>query len=178
MTIHTAVRRTSELTGAEVDALRALCDAAFADGFDDHDLDHALGGWHAWVTVDRVLRAHAAVVPRTLDADGLRWVAGYLEAVAVHPDHQRRGLGSRAVLALHPTLDRRFELGALSTDAPAFYERLGWERWRGTTAVRTTQGDRPTPEEDAGILVRRTGPSADLPLTGRLVCEPRPGDDW
>lgn len=173
-----AVRPTGALARAELADLRALCDAAFTDGFGDDDLDHALGGWHAWVTEAGRLRAHAAVVPRALDTAGRTWRVGYLEAVAVHPDHRRRGLGARAVRALHPTLDRRFELGALSTEAPAFYEQLGWERWRGATAVRVGDVERPTPDEDAGICVRRGGPSADLPLTGRLVCRPRAGDDW
>ncbi len=72
-----------------------------------------------------------------------------------------------------------FELGALGTGRHSFYERLGWERWQGPTFVRTAEGDvRRTEEDDDGVMVLRTGPTADLDLTGPLACEERPGDDW
>mgnify|MGYP006361481155 CR=1 FL=1 len=72
-----------------------------------------------------------------------------------------------------------FELGALGTGRHSFYERLGWERWQGPTFVRTAEGDvRRTEEDDDGVMVLRTGPTADVDLTGPLVCEERPGDDW
>ena len=61
----------------------------------------------------------------------------------------------------------------------AFYERLGWERWQGPTYVRTAVGElHRTEEDDDGVMVLRTGPTADLDLTGPLACEERPGDDW
>ncbi len=35
-----------------------------------------------------------------------------------------------------------------------------------------------TPEEDAGVLVLRFGPSTDLDLAAPIACESRPGDGW
>ena len=70
-------------------------------------------------------------------------------------------------------------LGALSTGAHAFYGRLGWERWRGPTYVRTSGGAiERTEDEDDGVMVLRFGPSADLDLTLPICCEDRPGDAW
>jgi aminoglycoside 2'-N-acetyltransferase I len=124
-----------------------------------------------------VVVAHAAVVPRTLHVDGRQFRTGYVEAVGSAPERQGEGLGTLAVGALTPVLHDRFELGALSTGAHAFYERLGWERWRGPTYVRRPEPVR-TEDEDDGVMVLRFGPSRDVALTARIECEERPGDDW
>ena len=71
-----------------------------------------------------------------------------------------------------------YELGALGTGEPAFYERLGWERWRGPTYERTRAGDVRTPDEDDGVMVLRLPSSPALTLHERLSCEWRPGDSW
>ena len=72
-----------------------------------------------------------------------------------------------------------FVLGALSTGAHAFYESLGWERWRGRTFVAAAKGARvPTPDDDGGIMVLRTGQSPPLALDGDIVCHARSGDAW
>jgi aminoglycoside 2'-N-acetyltransferase I len=76
-------------------------------------------------------------------------------------------------------LHREFDVGVLSTGRYAFYERLGWERWAGPTAVRQTDGRVVrTPEDDDGIMALRFGRSGQLSLATPLVCEARPGDDW
>ena len=122
-------------------AARDLCDRAFGDRFHDTDWDHALGGWHAlalrgrswWRTRRwRSGAASAAVVP-----------AGYVEAVATEPGRQGSGLGTLvsdpvAVIRARPSWAR------CSTGAHGFYQRLGWERWRGPTYVRG-DGDRCAP---------------------------------
>jgi hypothetical protein len=35
-----------------------------------------------------------------------------------------------------------------------------------------------TPDEDAGIMVLRFGPSAGVDLAAPISCEARTGDDW
>jgi aminoglycoside 2'-N-acetyltransferase I len=170
--------RSDELDPTTTAQLRTLMTEAFDGGFDDHDWQHALGGTHLLVRLDGLVVAHAAVVPRALDVDGLPFRTGYVEAVATLPAHQRRGLGAAVVAAASGIVRSAYDLGALSTGSPGFYERLGWERWAGTTWVREGTALRRTPEEDDGILVLRTGPSAVLDLTGAIACEARPGDDW
>ena len=153
-------------------------DAAF-DDFTDDDWAHALGGWHAFVAEDGAVVAHAAVVERRILAGGRDYAAGYVEAVAVRPDRQGRGLGSRVMAALDELIRDRFELGVLSTGEWHFYERLGWERWRGPAFVRRRGGllERVEDEDDA-VMVRRFGSSAALDLGAPIACDERDGDSW
>jgi aminoglycoside 2'-N-acetyltransferase I len=76
-------------------------------------------------------------------------------------------------------VDERYELGALDTATPGFYERLGWVRWPGRTGVRTPEGVRPTPAEDGKVLLRISEAAPELRKDGLLVCDGgRPGDPW
>jgi aminoglycoside 2'-N-acetyltransferase I len=139
----------------------------------------ALGGTHFVVAEDGVVIAHAAVVDRTLEWDGRPLRTGYVEAVATLPERQRQGLGSVVMRAVAAFLDERYELGALATATPEFYEQLGWVRWPGRTAVRRPEGVRLTPEEDGKVLVRLSATSLDLRERGLLVCDGRrPGEPW
>jgi aminoglycoside 2'-N-acetyltransferase I len=124
------------------------------------------------------LVAHAAVVPRELHLDGLPVDTGYVEGVATAPDRQGEGFGTLAMREIDALIRRHHDLGALATSAQHFYERLGWERWRGPTSVRTPDGVVRTPDEDDGIMVLRFGPSAGVDLGAPLSCEARRGDDW
>jgi aminoglycoside 2'-N-acetyltransferase I len=71
-----------------------------------------------------------------------------------------------------------FELGALGTGSQGFYERLGWQVWRGPTSVRTAEGEQPTPDEDGYVLVLLTPTSPVLDLGAPISCDWRPGDVW
>ena len=69
-----------------------------------------------------------------------------------------------------------YELGALSTGAHEFYERLGWTRWQGPTFVRRGERTVRTPDEDDGVMVLVT--DLDVDLTSSITCEEHAGDDW
>jgi aminoglycoside 2'-N-acetyltransferase I len=172
------VRPTSAAPDALLEELHGLLEMAFHGGFDEHDWRHVLGGWHAIAFSDGVAVAHAAVVSRTLEIGGHGYRCGYVEGVATAPDRQGRGLGSAVMQALVTVLHETFEIGALSTSRPTFYERLGWERWQGPSYVRTAAGLVRTAEEDDGIMVLRFGPSRGIELTAPIACEQREGDDW
>jgi aminoglycoside 2'-N-acetyltransferase I len=158
--------------------LRRLLDEAFDGDFSDDDWEHALGGWHVVVLEKGAAVSHAAVVPRGIDIGARRLRAGYVEAVATVPARRREGLASVAMTAVAGLVHRFFEVGVLSTALPAFYERLGWERWRGPSFVRRGGRLVRTEDEDDGILVLRGAQSRDLDLTDRIVCDARTGDDW
>jgi aminoglycoside 2'-N-acetyltransferase I len=158
--------------------IRHVLDTAFAGDFTDADWEHALGGTHAVISdLGRVV-AHAAVVPRTIWVGERELPAGYVEAVGTDPSVQGTGLGSLLMETVAAELREKYELGALSTGAPAFFERLGWERWQGPTFVRRGAERIRTPDEDDGVMVLRFGPSATVDLTEPIACETRPGDDW
>ena len=174
-----SVFTTAELGTARQAAIRVLMEEAFDGDFSDEDWDHALGGWHVLVSSDGGdLVAHAAVVPRRLDVADRPFLSGYVEAVGTAPAAQGTGVGSVAMEAIGELLPRHFELGALATGRWSFYERLGWERWRGPTFARDGVEVIRTEEDDDAVMVLRFGPSAGIDLTAALTCEARAGDDW
>jgi aminoglycoside 2'-N-acetyltransferase I len=169
---------TAALPPTRLHEVRSLLDAAFDGDFSDDDWYHTIGGTHVMaVDEDRVV-AHASVVARALDLGGRVMRTGYVEGVAAAPGRRGEGLGSSVMGELSAIVRDRFELGALSTDRHTFYERLGWERWRGPTFVRRAGGLDRSEEEDDGVMVLRFGASVDVDLAGPIICEERPGDDW
>jgi aminoglycoside 2'-N-acetyltransferase I len=179
-----SVRRisTAHLSAATLRDVRRLLETAFA-GSEEGDLteadwQHTLGGMHFLIRLDGALVGHAAVVERRLEIAERPVRTGYVEAVAIDPAHQRRGLGTALMRAVNAWIAERFELGALGTGSMGFYERLGWEVWQGPTGVRTARGVERTPDEDGYILVLRTPASPPLSLTAPITCEWRPGDAW
>jgi aminoglycoside 2'-N-acetyltransferase I len=172
---------SGDLRPREVAVLRQLFDAGWADDeetFTDQDWDHAVGGIHFLLEEDGEIRAHASVVERELHAGEHRLAAGYVEAVATWPAHQRRGYGTAVMREVGAHIDRTFPLGALDTGRPGFYERLGWVVWEGPTYVRTETGLLRTAEEDSAVLVRLTPTSPELDLSAPISCDWRPGDVW
>lgn len=173
---------TAGLSPSDTEALQALLAVAFErdehGGFSWDDWLHALGGTHFILEVDGAISGHASVVERTLEISGRPVRAGYVEAVAILPALQRRGLGSMVMREVNAHVLDRYELGGLGTGSQPFYERLGWQVWRGSTGVRVDGAVRPTPEEDGYILVLRTPSSPPFELTEPITCDWRPGDAW
>jgi aminoglycoside 2'-N-acetyltransferase I len=172
------VVRTADLLGATVERLRQLLDEAFGGAFSDDDWDHALGGFHVLVGEQGRPVAHAAVVPRVMEIGDREFSSGYVEAVATLPRLQGTGHGSRAMERVNEIVRGEFEVGVLSTERHRFYERSGWQRWRGPAYVVRRAGRVRTQDEDEGIMVLRHGPSSDVVLTDPIACRERPGDDW
>lgn len=173
---------TADLSPAETEALQALLTAAFEPdehgGFSWDDWLHALGGTNSILEVDGAISGHASVVERTLEIGGRPVRAGYVEAVAILPSKQRRGLGSLLMRDVNAHVLGGYELGALGTGSQPFYERLGWQVWRGPTGVRVDGAVRLTPDEDGYILVLPTPSSPPFDLTEPISCDWRPGDVW
>jgi aminoglycoside 2'-N-acetyltransferase I len=176
------VRRltTDRLTGHEIEAIRRLMWAAFVgdEAFAETDWDHAIGGVHFILERSGRVASHASVVERRLWVDGQPFRAGYVEAVATDPAQQGQGYGTEVMRAVTDHIRDHFEIGALGTGRHAFYERLGWETWRGPTFVRTPNGDRATRDEDGNILVLRTLATPSIEPTASLTCDWREGDVW
>jgi aminoglycoside 2'-N-acetyltransferase I len=169
---------TEDLSVGRVAEIRRLLDRAFDGGFTDEDWEHALGGHHVLVLVGGDVVAHAAVVARDIEVAGRHLHAGYVEAVATDPAGQREGLGTQAMAEATRVVMAAYEFGALSTGVHLFYERLGWERWRGPTYVRRGAQPERTADDDDAVMVLRFGPSDAIDLTAPISCEARSGDDW
>jgi aminoglycoside 2'-N-acetyltransferase I len=179
-----SVRRapTEELTTSEIEAIRELLVAAFGsdeeEAFTEDDWEHAIGGVHFILERDGRIVAHASVVERRLHVNARALRTGYVEAVATAPDRQGAGFGSLVMAEVSAYIRDGFELGALGTGRQTFYERFGWRIWTGPTAVRTTEGVRPTPDEDGYIMVLTTPTTPPLDQHATIMCEWRPGDVW
>lgn len=171
------VLRTADLRVELLAEARAVVVAAFDGDLLETDWANALGGLHVVVTSGGAVVAHAAVVPRTLEAGGRPVRTGYVEAVATAAEHRGRGHGTAAVRAATDLVRERYPLGALSTGLHGFYGRLGWLLWEGPTAVRRGTAVERTPDDDGGVLVLPLA-DPDLDRTGLLVCDDRPGDVW
>lgn len=155
-------------------AIVALCTRAYEEPFAEYlapfdDGTHLLG----WL--DGHLVSHLLLAPRTLHHGGRALRTAYVEAVATEPAMQGRGFAS-ALLREAADLMAEYDLGVLSPSDHAFYERLGWERWRGPLMLRTATGDEPTPDEEVMYLRLPRTPAIDP--DGALACEWRPGELW
>ena len=169
----------SDVSDARLSAIRQMLDAAFDGRFSDDDWEHSLGGTHAMIHDGEQVLAHASVVARTITVATRQVRVGYVEGVGVAPAIHGQGLGSAVIVAINGVIRDRFELGMLSTGEPQFYERLGWERWRGPTWTLHQDGRRErTADEDDGIMAYRTERSKDLDASAAITCEHRAGDCW
>lgn len=156
-------------------AIIALCIRAFEEDF--ADLFALLpGATHVIALRCGVLVGHACWVTRWLQPDGLAPLrTAYVEAVAVDPAQQRRGVGSAVMRLLAATI-ADYEVGALSPTCSAFYEGLGWMPWYGPTAIRTVRGLVATPEDEIMILCTPSTPALDV--NARITAEWREGEVW
>jgi aminoglycoside 2'-N-acetyltransferase I len=171
---------TPELRVGELEAVRRMVVGAFGGRFDEHDWEHTLGGVHVLAEEGDEVVAHGAVVERTLMAGGRGWRTGYVEGVATRADRRGRGLATAVMEEVGRVVRRGFELGGLADGSgiPGFYQRLGWEVWQGPTWVAGPAGPERTASDDGGVLVLRTAASAELDLSGPIVCDWRAGDAW
>jgi aminoglycoside 2'-N-acetyltransferase I len=161
-----------------LEAVRLFVVEAFDGRFSAEDWEHTAGGWRVIAFNGDEPVAHAALVPRPLRVGGRAFHAGYVEGVATRAGQQGQGLGAAVMTEISDLVRMNFELGGLSTGRRSFYQRLGWESWRGPSYVEHEGDLIRTPDEDDGLMVLRFGPSADVELDAPIVCQRRSGDDW
>jgi aminoglycoside 2'-N-acetyltransferase I len=152
-----------------------LCSIAYGEDFDRIMRESRPEG-HVLGFSDGKLVSHACWLPRSLQVGESRSLrTAYVEAVATLPSHQRRGLASAVLRQLAASV-ADYELAALSPSDPRFYERLGWQLWRGPLSIRTEEGLLSTPDEQVMILPLPRTPPIDLDAP--LSAEWRPGELW
>ncbi len=169
---------TADLTAEELAAARSLLYDVFGDELEESDWEHALGGVHALVWEGDELIGHASVVMRRMLHDGRALRCGYVEAVAVRADHQRRGHGGTLMEAVERVIHGAYDLGALggTEEGAPLYLRRGWQVWQGPLFALTPDGVVRTADVDGWVYVLQS--SAPLDLSGELRCDWRDGDVW
>ncbi len=164
----------ASLAQALYDDIVALCTRAYEEEFGEI-LAQFADSTHVVAYLNGELVSHALWIPRTLIYNGTPLRSAYVEAVATEPRYQGRGYASAVLRALAGAITD-YDIAALSPSDPAFYARLGWERWRGPLAVLTDKGVVPTPDED--VMILRLPKTPPLDLHGTLVAPWRPGEIW
>ena len=130
------------------------------------------GGWHFLAFHGEQLVSHALVTTRWVQPEGQPVLkTAYIDAVATLPSAQGQGHGSALMRHLANAIDGEYIIGCLETDDQVrFYQRVGWELWRGPLAGRSEQGLIPTPEQK-GIMVLRLSRTPALNLDSTLTIE-------
>jgi aminoglycoside 2'-N-acetyltransferase I len=171
------IAHTADLDEATLAEIRALMDAAF-DDFEATDWEHSLGGMHVLAHERGALAGHASVVQRRMIVGGDTLRCGYVEAVAVAPAFQRRGIGAALMRACNQIVRGGYHLGALGAtdEAVRLYESGGWVRWEGRLSALTPDGIVHTPEEEGFVYVLEVDRPLDLET--ELTCDWREGDVW
>jgi aminoglycoside 2'-N-acetyltransferase I len=170
--------RTSELDEATRAAVIRLC----IDAHQEEDFRNLFSylppdGLHVLADLGGELVGHAVVTTRwlqPLERPLLR--TAYVDAVSTSPMHQRQGVGSAVMSHLASALGD-YDVACLETERVSFYERLGWEEWRGPLAGRAAEGLVPTPDQK-GVMILRVPRTPELDPDTLLTIEVHPARIW
>lgn len=171
--------RTKDLDEAARAAIVQVCVAAHANP-DFNRLFSFLppDGLHVMGFFGARLASHAVVTTRWLQPEGLPLLkTAYVDAVSTSPEFQGLGYGSAVMRRLAGLIHPAYEIACLETEVVGFYERLGWEAWRGPLAGRSEDGLVPTPDQ-TGIMILRLPRTPVLDLSGFLTIECQAARIW
>ena len=170
--------RTEDLDGETRSAIIALCVAAHENNaFLNFFSFVSSGGRHFLGYRGAELVTHAVVTMRGAQPEGQPVLkTAYVDAVSTLPVCQGQGYGSATMRQLAAEIDD-YEIACLQTDVPAFYERLGWQVWRGPLAGRSDEGLIPTPDQQ-GVMVLALPRTPPLDLDTQLTIECQPDRIW
>lgn len=136
------------------------------------------GGWHFLAYREDELVGHAVVTTRWLQPEGQPLLkTAYVDAVATLPAYQGLGYGSALMRQLGSKIDDEYVIACLETERISFYERLGWEVWRGLLAGRSEDELIPTPQQ-TGVMILRLSQTPALDLDQGLSIECQTGRIW
>ena len=156
------------------DAVFELLRVAFPDDEDDPRAFWPPDSVHALEYEGDKLVAHAGFLERTLHLPDRDIVTAYVEYVAAEP--RNSGHGTTVMKALTEEIKRRgYKLAALATGSHAFFSRLGWKPWRGSTGYRKDGRVYDMPMEENPMVLDL---GADINLDDRIDSDWRGGDIW
>jgi aminoglycoside 2'-N-acetyltransferase I len=170
------VVQSASLSETDRKRIIALCNRAYGEDIEPL-FNTFVGATHVTGYRNGRLMSHALWVTRCLqvgDAPCLR--TAYIGAVATDPAYRNRGFAT-AIMKRIATEIQDFELAALSPSSVAFYERLGWELWRGPLFIRTESGLLSSSAEEQ-VMILRLPQTPPLDLSAPLSAEKREGELW
>ena len=170
-------RRTRQLDAIARATLVELCTVAHQTDFSRLFFYLPTDGLHFIAYFDEQIISHAVVTTRWVQPERrpvLR--TAYVDAVATLPVYQRRGYGTAVMRELISQI-AEYDLACLATDRFSFFERLGWQRWRGPRAGRSGTELIPTPDQQS-IMVLRLATTPPLDLDRLLTIEAQAGRMW
>jgi aminoglycoside 2'-N-acetyltransferase I len=166
---------TEALSAEDLDEVCALCSEAYGEDFAPL-LERVGPGVHLLGRRKGNLVSHVMWVTRMLEPASLAPLrTAYIEAVATAPAFQKRGYATDLMRRLEREI-QEFDLAALSPSDEPFYQRLGWETWRGPLFIRRGRVLELTPGENVMILRLPGTPALDLDEP--LSAEWRRGELW
>jgi aminoglycoside 2'-N-acetyltransferase I len=170
------VVRGASLSDAARRDIISLCNRAFEEDL-ELLLDTFVGATHVLGYCDNSLVSHALWITRHLQVGtGPLLRTAYIEAVATDRNCRNRGFATSIMKRVAAEI-QDFDLAALSPFSVAYYERLGWELWRGPLFIRSESGLLPSPDDEQVMILRLPG-TPDLDLSAPLSAEWREGELW
>ena len=171
--------RTENLNSPTRESIIEVCVAAHQEeDFKNLFSYISSGGWHFLAYREDELVSHAVVTTRWLQPEGQPLLkTAYVDAVSTLPAYQGLGYGSSLMRQLASEIDDEYVIACLETERETFYERLGWEIWRGPLAGRSETGLIPTPQQ-TGVMILRLTQTPALDINQGLSIECQPGRIW
>lgn len=157
--------------------LLTLLHEAFEGDFSEEDWQHTFGGTRFLGFLDNNLVAHGAVVERLMRINSVEMQVGYVEGVAVSPEHWHKGFGSLLMSEITSFCKSKLIISMLSTDEHLFYSKHGWQRFDGESYVLVDEIEVRSEDEDAGLMYL-LGLNEGIQAPRKAVCSSRDGDAW
>jgi aminoglycoside 2'-N-acetyltransferase I len=164
--------RTKDLDEATRAAIIQVCIAAHNNP-DFQNLFSYLppDGLHVLAYAQSQLVSHAVITTRWLQLGRQPLLkTAYVDALATAHEFQRRRFGSMVMRHIAWIIQEEYEIACLETERVKFFERLGWQEWRGPLAGRDGNGLVSTPHQ-TGIMILRLPKTPSFSLYGLLTIE-------
>lgn len=167
-------QHTINFDQAEKDTIIRLCVEAHNEpDFENLFLYLPPDGLHISGYLGEQLVSHAVVTTRWMQPEGHAVLkSAYVDAVSTAPAMQGMGYGSAVMRHLADVIRNDYAIAGLHTsDKQQFYERVGWEEWRGALAGRKEDGDLTYTPDERSIMILRLPRTPTLNLDGLLTIE-------
>lgn len=167
---------SSALSPSLREEIIALCNRAYEEDLGPL-FETFTGAVHLLGYCESILVSHALWVTRYLQAGaGPLMRTAYVEALATEAGYRGRGYAAVLLKQLIGKV-QDYDLAALSPSDAGYYQRLGWELWRGPLFIRAN-GELEASPEDEEVMIYRLPKTPALDITDPLSAEWREGELW